>query len=141
MFTDQTADSTMINNSTINRCSSKEIIVKVEDIALVLASVSQDQHVRVLEGIAATIVNRLASREDGSGPWLRELGAARLVPPELTEAPAFACCRRIAMRALRGTLADPVHGATAFHRIDELPEWARGLMPVALLGSFLFYRE
>jgi hypothetical protein len=41
---------------------------------------------------------------------------------------------------LRGSLADPTLGATAFHRIDANPAWSRELLPVAVIGSFLFYK-
>jgi hypothetical protein len=48
-------------------------------------------------------------------------------------------CRRIARRALHGGLLDPAPGATAFHRIGEDPTWSRHRVPVAIIGSFLFY--
>ena len=50
-------------------------------------------------------------------------------------------CRRIARRALRGSLTDPTRGANAFHRIEASPDWARELLPVAVYGPFLFYRR
>lgn len=49
-------------------------------------------------------------------------------------------CRRIARRALGGCLPDRTRGATAFHRAGEEPAWARGQIPVAEIGPFLFYR-
>jgi hypothetical protein len=48
-------------------------------------------------------------------------------------------CRRIARRAIYGSLLDPAPAATAFHRIGESPAWSRDLLPVAIIGSFLFY--
>jgi hypothetical protein len=41
---------------------------------------------------------------------------------------------------VRGSLADPTRGATAFHRIETTPPWSRDLLPIATFGSFLFYR-
>ena len=50
-------------------------------------------------------------------------------------------CRRVARRALRGSLTDPTRGANAFHRIEASPDWARELLPVAVYGPYLFYRR
>jgi hypothetical protein len=50
-------------------------------------------------------------------------------------------CRRVARRALRGSLSDPTRGANAFHRIEASPDWARELLPVAVYGPYLFYRR
>jgi hypothetical protein len=49
--------------------------------------------------------------------------------------------RRVARRALRGSLADPTKGANAFHRIEASPPWARPLLPIAMYGPYLFYRR
>jgi hypothetical protein len=49
--------------------------------------------------------------------------------------------RRVARRALRGSLADPTKGANAFHRIEASPPWARALLPIAMYGPYLFYRR
>jgi hypothetical protein len=51
-----------------------------------------------------------------------------------------AICRRIARRALRGSLIDPTRGATAMHRIDDVPAWSRDHLPIGMFGPFLFYR-
>ena len=50
-------------------------------------------------------------------------------------------CRRVARRAMRGSLHDPTNGANAFHRIEDSPPWARELLPIAMHGSYLFYRR
>lgn len=39
-----------------------------------------------------------------------------------------------------GDVADRTHGAAACHRHDSNPRWARKRTPIALLGSYLFYR-
>lgn len=54
--------------------------------------------------------------------------------------PALAICRRIAARALAGTLPDLGAGATHFHRADALPGWAVGRMPLAETGGLALYR-
>jgi len=55
------------------------------------------------------------------------------------EGPAFEACRRIAARALAGTLADPTGGATHWHAAESLPAWAVGRVPLADLGGLCFY--
>jgi hypothetical protein len=114
----------------------------VEALALTLLALGSDQTVRVLEALAATLVNR---RHRPSGD--RILGLCELPSPGFRHADA-ACpsreklelCRRIARRALRGSLADLTLGAGAFHRFEDNPDWARDLLPVASFGSFLFYQ-
>jgi N-acetylmuramoyl-L-alanine amidase len=54
--------------------------------------------------------------------------------------PALAVCRRIAARALAGTLPDLAPGATHFHRADTLPGWAVGRMPMLEAGGLALYR-
>jgi Cell Wall Hydrolase len=114
----------------------------VEQLASTLLTVGADQDVRVLEALAAALVN--GRRHTGHG-----VDYALNEPPP----PAFGDVtpsgdfdrklqlgRRVARRALRGSLADPTLGATAFHRIDANPTWSRKLLPVAVVGSFLFYK-
>lgn len=121
---------------------------RIERLADLLLRLAGDESVRVLEALAAALVNRLEQDEaavEAAAEALEELRG-----PGLSEAPAawvgssdhqLALCRRIARRALRRSLFDPTGGATAFHRIDASPSWARRLMPVAVCGSFLFYRR
>jgi hypothetical protein len=114
----------------------------VEALALTLLELGSDQSVRVLEALAATLVHR---RRRPSGD--RVLGLCEPPSSGFRHA-AAACrsreklelCRRIARRALRGSLADLTLGAGAFHRFEDNPDWARDLLPVASFGSFLFYQ-
>ncbi len=116
-----------------------------EALTLALLDLAGADSVRVIEALAAALVNDLRERpEDGI--------EHQSVPP----APAGLCedarvirdfecrlglCRRVARRALRGSLADPTRGANAFHRIEASPAWARELLPVAVYGPYLFYRR
>ncbi|MFP3944554.1 MAG: hypothetical protein ACLFWF_11710 [Alphaproteobacteria bacterium] len=62
------------------------------------------------------------------------LSAHRFTDPALCRALATVCmvsCR---------DLADPAGGATHYHHHREAPAWSAQLVPVALLGSYLFYR-
>lgn len=121
---------------------------RIERLAQALLSLAGDENVRVLEAIAAALVNRLDQDDDAVEAAAEALEELR--GPGLFEAPVpwvgtsdeqLSLCRRIARRALRRSLHDLTGGATAFHRVDASPAWARSLMPVAVCGSFLFYRR
>jgi hypothetical protein len=116
-----------------------------EALTLMLLDLAGADSVRVIEALAAALVNDLRDRpEEAAEDW-----SAAAAPTGLCEDAHmigdFGCrhglCRRIARRALRGSLTDPTRGANAFHRIEASPEWARGLLPVAMYGPYLFYRR
>jgi hypothetical protein len=114
----------------------------VEGLALTLLTLGSDQSVRVLEALAVALVNRAHQLRDDCGPGLREPPPAgfRRATAASTPGDKLQLCRRVARRALRGSLADPTVGASAFHRLEDNPAWARDLLPVASFGSFLFYQ-
>ncbi len=110
-------------------------------LALTLLTLAADQDVRVLEALAACLINR-ARRPQGSAALPPVAGATAALAGAVVAGDfrrKLQISRRIARRALRGSLADPTRGATAFHRIDATPGWARELLPVAIVGGFLFY--
>ena len=116
-----------------------------EVLTLTLLDLAGSESVRVIEALAAALVNDLHERpKEPPADW------------PVTASPAGLCedgrviddfggrlglCRRVARRALRGSLTDPTRGANAFHRIEASPDWARELLPVAVYGSYLFYRR
>jgi N-acetylmuramoyl-L-alanine amidase len=112
-----------------------------EWLALTLLTLGADQSVRVLEALAATLVNRARQPQPDCDLALREPPPPWFHDAAMVSAPGdrLQLCRRIARRALRGSLADPTLGASAFHRLEDNPAWARDLLPVASFGSFLFY--
>jgi hypothetical protein len=113
----------------------------IEPLALTLLTIGADQSVRVLEAMAAALVNRARQRWGHAHLGLSEPPPATFRGAAVASASGqkLQLCRRIARRALRGSLADPTLGATAFHRLESGPAWARDLLPVATFGSFLFY--
>lgn len=116
-----------------------------EALAQRLLRLGSDQSVRVIEALAAALINRgaqdnVADDDDREGALAR-WGLQEAAAPFEHDPQRLQLCRRIARRALRGSLADPTRGATAFHRIDTTPDWSRRLLPVAVFGSFLFYRR
>jgi hypothetical protein len=99
----------------------------------------------VIEALAAALVNDLRERpEDAVENWSAPPGSPGLCEDGRVVRD-FECrlglCRRVARRALRGSLSDPTRGANAFHRIEASPDWARELLPVAVYGPYLFYRR
>jgi hypothetical protein len=114
----------------------------VECLADTLLELAGDQDVRVIEALAAVLARQW---RDGSGSPSRGLCEvpARRFASELSDTEGAirrAICRRIARRALHGSLVDPTRGATAVHRIDDSPAWSRDLLPIGMFGPFLFYR-
>jgi hypothetical protein len=102
-----------------------------------------DQEVRVIEALAAVLARQWSDGRGSSPRGLCEAPAARPFASEASDADSIirrAICQRIARRALHGTLVDPTRGATAVHRIDDSPDWARDLLPIGTFGPFLFYR-
>jgi N-acetylmuramoyl-L-alanine amidase len=107
-----------------------------------LYDLAGDQEVRVIEALAAAFANRRREGLDEPPRGLCEpvtgqgfkRGTAR------DAAGRLAICRRVARRALRGTLVDPTRGATAWHRVEVSPAWSRDLLPIGMFGPFLFYR-
>lgn len=120
---------------------------RIDDLAAALYRLAGDESIRVIEAIAATVANRKAQENASADPsillteeanafGLGEAGSA-WVPAECAK---WQACRRIARRAVRGSLPDPTCGATAFHHIEASPAWCREHLPVAVHGPFLFYR-
>ncbi|MGB4057466.1 MAG: cell wall hydrolase [Alphaproteobacteria bacterium] len=52
----------------------------------------------------------------------------------------FATALRIARRAIAGSITDTTNGATHYHAKTATPYWARGEVPVAVIGNHIFYR-
>ncbi|MGH6942800.1 MAG: cell wall hydrolase [Geminicoccaceae bacterium] len=119
-------------------------VTPIDGLALTLFALASDQSVRVMEALAAAITNRAGLHPAGSNASLPDdVQQAKVIGQTRTLAepgPRLVLCRRIARRALRGTLVDPSGGATAFHRVEASPSWSQNLLPVAMLGPFLFYR-
>ncbi len=119
----------------------------IDELALALYRLAGDESIRVLEAIAATLANRQSQGEASDHPCAltaeEASGFGLAEPPSVwlpTDCPKWQVCRRIARRAVRGSLPDPTCGATAFHHIEASPPWCRDHLPVAVHGPFLFYR-
>ena len=113
----------------------------VDGLALTLLATAADQDVRVFEALAATLLRGARRARQDLASALRELACTPFPGAASVDhlSRKLELCRRIARRALHGSLRDPARGATAFHRIGEDPTWSRHRVPVAIIGSFLFY--
>lgn len=125
-----------------------------ETLALTLWGEAADRPVRAIEALAALVVNRARS---GVPHWGQGVAGVCRAPFQfpcwnrnhprhaaLQDVPpgdgALAICRRVAARALAGSLPDPTGGATHFHDAAALPGWALGRPAVAEIGGLCFYR-
>lgn len=113
----------------------------VDALALTLLALAADQDVRVFEALAATLVRQARRGRQDLSAALRGPTPTPFPGPAALDhfSRKLELCRRIARRALHGSLLDPAPGATAFHRIGENPTWSRNRVPVAIIGTFLFY--
>ncbi|MDQ1080415.1 N-acetylmuramoyl-L-alanine amidase [Pseudoroseomonas cervicalis] len=136
----------------------RTVLSPQEVLAMTLWAEAGTRPVRGIEALAATIMNRVRLAESGAmTQWGRGLSAICRAPFQFScwnrhhlrhalmlsippGDPAMAICRRIAARAASGALPDPTGGATHAHGVEELPAWAGGLVPVAEIGTLLFYR-
>ena len=122
--------------------SSRTSLDLVECFADTLLDLAGDQDVRVIEALAAVLARQWRDESGSPSRGLCEVPARRFAsePSDTEGAIRRAICRRIARRALHGSLVDPTRGATAVHRIDDSPAWSRDLLPIGMFGPFLFYR-
>ena len=97
-----------------------------------LAKLVRDGNVRSMEALAVVVI---------ASDWGRICAAAAMPAAETDAKTAeIQAGERVTRRAIAGVLEDHSGGAKRFHRIGDLPDWARENRPVAHLGEFLFYR-
>jgi spore germination cell wall hydrolase CwlJ-like protein len=125
-----------------------------DTLALTLWGEAAHRPVRAIEALAALVMNRARAAVPhwGTGVagvcrapfqfpcWNRNHPRHARLREVPRDDPAMAVCRRVAARALAGTLPDPTGGATHFHDALALPGWALGRPAVAEIGGFCFYR-
>lgn len=98
-------------------------------IAAKLAAAFAGESVRTLEALAAVEANRPRTRRRIDPA----MAARNLDPARLRQ------CRRIARRALAGTLSTEAATAVAYHRDSAQPAWTQGRETVAEVDGFVFY--
>jgi hypothetical protein len=109
---------------------------EVSSMAGLLIRLSSDGNIRAMEGLACVIV-----RSDWGYISARiALGAPQRDRMLTASNRLCDAAERTARRALAGCIDDPSLGATRFHRVGDLPEWAMSSRPCAQIGEFFFYR-
>jgi hypothetical protein len=116
-----------------------------------IAALALDQDDEIRSSLAWMIRNRIEMLRAARGraavatacdAVLREARAKNGVLPRHPDIPRseWQRIRSANERVWQGKVADSTQGATACHRHDENPGWARQRTPTALLGEYLFFR-
>lgn len=131
----------------------------IDTLARTLYGEARGEPVRGLEAVAAVVANRVRKARAAGGYWWGSTveGVCRrpmqfscwnaddpnrpVIEAVAADDPVFACCLRIARRAVAGALADPTAGATHYHAKGIRPGWAEGRVPSARIGNHVFYAD
>jgi spore germination cell wall hydrolase CwlJ-like protein len=116
----------------------------VAALAAAISAAGRGEPVRVLEALAALVMNRMRAARARRAPpsWGVDLAGAVRAPglfPGLAAAPD-AASRRIAARAAAGSLPDPTGGALWWHRVGTPPPQDAEPGSTLRLGGIIFIR-
>lgn len=111
------------------------------------------------EAVASVILNRVAfSQKRGRYWWGNTIAEVCQKPKQFScwnlddpnyklllrvneENYGYCICKRIAMRAIAGLLADVTSGATHYHTRNVRPKWSIGKIPCFEIGNHIFYND
>lgn len=117
------------------------------------------ESVRCKEAIAAVVMNRVSMAQARGGWWWgSDVIGVCLKPwqfscwnpsnPNRTHAltatdadKKFGTCRKVARRAIGGSLIDPTGGALHYHNDTTHPPWAWNFEPSVVIGKYSFYSK
>jgi spore germination cell wall hydrolase CwlJ-like protein len=129
-----------------------------EILALTLWGETAGRPVRAMEAVASVVMARVRLAARPGGPDHLGQGVigvcrapfqfacwhpghpARQRLAELGGTADLGASRRIAARAIAGSLPDPTAGATHYHPEELLPRWALGRIATVEIGGLVFYR-
>lgn len=121
----------------------------IAELADAIAAAGRGEPVRVLEALAAVVINRMVAARARRAPatWGVDLAAALRAPGLFPDGPGHApdaahaaASKRIAARAAASSLPDPTGGALWWHRAGAaVPEGAEG-GEAFRLGGLVFLR-
>ncbi len=108
------------------------------------------KNISVMEAVANVVLNRVRHARLGLNVWWGDTIKSVCLKPmqfshkpitttEKENNPVYPICHRIAVRAVKGLLADNTKGATCYHKTSEHPKWAYAAVPSAEIGDLLFY--
>lgn len=141
------------------RAEPEDRCADIDVLARTIYGEARGELVRGKEAVAAVIMNRVRRARERGGYWWGDSVRRVCIKPwqfscwnegnpnrnkALSVEPSnrvFATCRRIARRAVAGTLIDPTDGATHYHAKHVNPPWARKRLPSAEIGGHYFYND
>jgi spore germination cell wall hydrolase CwlJ-like protein len=131
----------------------------IDILARTLWGEARGEGLRGMEAVACVVLNRvgIARRYHGRYWWGHSIATVcrkrhqfscwnegdpnyKLLLMVGDETPEFVVARRIARRAVAGTLEDITGGATHYHAQSVMPYWAKDVLPVYTIGHHVFYR-
>lgn len=137
-------------------------MARIDDIDVLARTIwgeARGESISGQEAIASVVMNRVAfSKRRGRYWWGNTVTDVCQAPWQFscwnktdpnyqklikvgTEDINFCMCRRIAERAVNGTLEDKTCGATHYHTRNCFPAWACDKKPCAEVGAHLFYNN
>lgn len=135
---------------------------RIDDIDILARTIwgeARGESISGMEAVASVVLNRVAfSKRRGRYWWGNDITGVCQAPKQFScwnksdpnyqkiikvgsEDINYCMCRRIAERAVSGTLEDKTRGATHYHTRNCAPAWARGKKPCAEIGNHLFYND
>jgi hypothetical protein len=127
----------VMNRHGETKCCANAKQSPAEHLAGLLDAIVLDGNVRAMEGVACTLV-RAGSRMQIVADHVLSARAHPVRLP-LPGSASRSLAMRTARRALAGSIDDPSRGALAFHRIGDMPAWARSARPLTQIGEIVFY--
>ena len=132
--------------------------LEIDVLARTLWGEARGEGTKGMEAVACVILNRVKVAEDHGKYWWGnniiqvcqkpyQFSCWNRSDPNFRKLQAvddkdlyFATALRIARRAVINALKDITEGATHYHTKSINPYWAKGEVPVASIGSHLFYK-
>jgi len=108
-----------------------------EHLASLLDAIILDGNVRAMEAVACVLVRAGSRMQMLTDQVLAD--RRRPVRLPVPESASHRLAARTARRALAGSIPDPSLGATVFHRMGDMPDWARATKPLVQIGEVVFY--
>jgi hypothetical protein len=108
-----------------------------EHLGSLLDAIVLDGNVRAMEGVACVLARAGNRMQIVADAVLAD--SAHPVRLPLVGSASHTMAIRTARRALAGSIPDPSLGASAFHRMGDMPDWARGTKPLVQIGEIVFY--
>ena len=91
--------------------------------------------------VAYTVVNRSSKSGRSIDYEATKTSQFCLCGKAMTETAAALKCKTAAYTAIERDKPDPSNGATFFYSGNNVPNWARGINPCAVIGDHKFFKD